>query len=67
MNAPIVSIARCSPNALPRASGSQDAAIIASRAEVRMPLPTRSISRETSTRCHDDASARSGLLIADRL
>ena len=42
--APVVSIARCTPNAVPRSSFGVESEIIASRGAVRMPLPTRSSS-----------------------
>ena len=40
--APVVSIARCTPNAIPSVCGEADSEISASRGAVRMPLPMRS-------------------------
>ena len=42
--APVVSIARCTPNAVPSCSRGVESEIIASRGAVRMPLPIRSSS-----------------------
>ncbi len=42
--APVVSIARCTPNAAPSSSFGVDSEIIASRGAVRIPLPARSSS-----------------------
>ena len=42
--APVVSSARCTPNAAPSWRSGVEREIIASRGAVRMPLPTRSIS-----------------------
>ena len=41
--APVVSIARCTPNAVPSVFGEAESEISASRGAVRMPLPMRSI------------------------
>ncbi len=40
--APVVSMARCTPNAVPSVFGEADSEIRASRGAVRMPLPIRS-------------------------
>ena len=42
--APVVSIARCTPNAVPRSRSGVESEIIASRGAVRIPLPARSSS-----------------------
>jgi hypothetical protein len=46
--APVVSIARCTPNAVPSVLGEAESEISASRGAVRMPLPMRSSITKTA-------------------
>jgi len=58
--APTVSSACRSPYAPPRTSAGVTSAISASRGAPRIPLPTRSMKRATSTSGTDPASGNSG-------
>lgn len=67
ISAPAVSMARCTPNALPWCASSTDSEISASRGAVRMPLPMRSTARVADNAVVDaPASSRNGLHSAER-
>lgn len=63
--APMVSKVRCTPNDRPSVRGSDEAAIIASRGAVRMPLPTRSTATSAVIARKPDASSRPALVSAE--
>jgi len=66
--APQVSMARWNPNARPRSSAAVESEMSASRAEVRIDLPTRSLVRPANKSGHpprNAANPMTGLLIAE--